>query len=129
MYRHIVAALTVLTALSAAPASAASDEPRSGWSLNDILNQGNRLLTETITHGLAIIQDRIEMDATTIPDSDGEESTHLRLKVFPNGKSQPEDAVGLEGTFRRSPDLSAPHFGFDFRIVPPKRKAEPKEYI
>ena len=129
MYRLILAVLTLTTALCAIPALAASGEERSGWSLDDILNQGGRLLTETITQGLAIIQDRIEMNATTTPGPDGEESTHLLLKVFPNGKSQPDDAMGLEGTFRRSPDPSDQHFGFDFRIVPPKHKADPKEYI
>lgn len=127
MYRLILALLTLTIALSTPPASAASDEQR--WSLDDILNHGGRLLTETITQGLAIIQDRIEMNATTTPGPHGEESTHLLLKVFPNGKSQPDDAMGLEGTFRRSPDPSDQHFGFDFRIVPPKHKADPKEYI
>jgi hypothetical protein len=129
MYRLILASLTAMTALSVVPAFAASDEQRSGWSLNDILNQGNRVLTDTIAQGLAIIQDRIEINATTTPESDGEESTHLRLKLFPNGKSQPDDAMSVEGTFRRSPDPADQHFGFDFRIVPPKPKAEPKKYI
>ncbi|WP_447986370.1 hypothetical protein [Nitrospira sp. Nam74] len=132
MYRLILASLTVMAALSVLPASAASGEQPSTpstWSLNDILNHGSRILTETITQGLAVIQDRIEMDATTTPSSDGEESTHLLLKLFPNGKSQPDDAMSLEGTFRRSPDPSDKHFGFDLRIMPPKPKAEPKEYI
>ena len=129
MYRLILASLTVISALSVLPASAASDEERSAWSLNDILNHGSRLLTETITQGLAIIQDRIEMDATTMPSPGGEESTHLLLKLFPNGKSQPDDSMSLEGIFRRSPDPSEQHFSFDFHIVPPKHKAELKEYI
>jgi hypothetical protein len=129
MNRFIVAVLAFITVVGAVPVSAASGEQRSAWSLGDILNQGSRLLTETITQGLAMIQDRIEMDATTTPGSDGEESTHLRLKLFPNGKSQPDDAMSVEGTFRRSPDASDQHFGFDFRIVPPKHKADPKEYI
>jgi hypothetical protein len=129
MNRFIVAVLAFITVVGAVPVSAASGEQRSAWSLGDILNQGSRLLTETITQGLAMIQDRIEMDATTTPGSDGEESTHLRLKLFPNRKSQPDDAMSVEGTFRRSPDASDQHFGFDFRIVPPKHKADPKEYI
>jgi hypothetical protein len=129
MYRLILAVLTLMAALSVLPAFAASSEQRPAWSLDDILNQGSRILTETITQGLAIIQDRIEMDASMTPGSNGEESTHLLLKLFPNGKSQPDDAMSLEGTFRRSPDPSDQHFGFDFRIVPPKHKADPKEYI
>src|SRR5687767_10649262 len=106
MYRLILVLLAASTALSVLPASAASGEERSAWSLNDILNHGSRLLTETITQGLAIIQDRIEMDATTMPGQNGEDSTHLLLKLFPNGKSQPDDAMSLEGTFRRFPDPS-----------------------
>jgi hypothetical protein len=129
MYRLIVALLTVSTALSALPAFAASGEQRSAWSLDDILNQGSQVLTETITRGLAIIQDRVEMNATTTPGSDGEESTHLRLKLFPNGKSQPDDAMSVEGTIRRSPDASNQHFGFDFHITSPKQKRDPKEFI
>ena len=129
MYRLIVSLLTVSTVLSALPASAASGEQRSAWSLDDILNHGSQLLTETLTRGLAIIQHRVEMNATTTPGSDGEESTHLRLKLFPNGKSQPDDAMSVEGTIRRSPDPSNQHFGFDFHITPPKHKADPKEYI
>lgn len=99
MYRHIVAALAVTVVLSALPVSAASDEQRSRWSLNDILNESSRIVTETITHGFAAIQDRIEMDTTTTPSAEGEETTHLRLKLFPNGKSKPDDAIGMEGTF------------------------------
>jgi hypothetical protein len=129
MYRLLLSLFTVLTAVSSIPASAASSEPRSAWSFNDMLNQSSQILTETITRGLAIIQDRIEMETTTIPSTDGEEATNLRLKLFPNGKSQPDDAIGLEGTFRRSPDASANHFGFDFRIIPPTRNADAKEYI
>lgn len=123
------ALFTVMTALSALPASASSGEQRPAWSLDDILNQGSRILTETITQGLAIIQDRIEMNATTTPGSDGEESTHLLLKLFPNGKSQPDDAMSVEGTFRRPTDPVDQHFGFDFRILPPKHKVDPKESI
>jgi hypothetical protein len=128
MNRFIVVVLA-LTVVNVVPAFAASGEQRSAWSLDDILNQGSRILTETITHGLNIIQDRIQMEATTTPGSDGEESTHLRLKLFPNGKSQPDDAMSVEGTFRRSPEAPDQHFSFDFRIVPPKHKADPKEYI
>lgn len=127
MYRLILVWFTVMTTVSAIPADAASAEQRSLWSFNDILDEGNRLLMETITQGLAIIQDRIEMDAITTPSPDGEESTHLRLKLFPNGKSRPDDAMSVEGIFRRFPDRE--HFGFDFRIVTPKHKADPKEYI
>lgn len=129
MYRLMLALLTVSTALYALPVSAASNEQRSAWSLDDILNQGSRLLTETITQGLAIIQDRVEMNATTTPGQDGEQSTHLLLKVFPNGKGQPDDAMSVEGTIRRSPDPSNQHFGFEFHITPPKHKADPKDYI
>jgi hypothetical protein len=71
MNRFIVAVLAFITVVGAVPVSAASGEQRSAWSLGDILNQGSRLLTETITQGLAMIQDRIEMDATTTPGSDG----------------------------------------------------------
>ena len=131
MYRLIVAVLAVITVtvLSAFPTFAGSDEQRAAWSLNDILNHSSRIFTETITHGLASIQDRIEMNATTTPGENGEDSTHLVLKLFPNGKGQPDDAIGLQGTVRRYPGSSDTHFGLDFRIVPPTRKADPKEYM
>ena len=121
---------TVMIALTVVPAYAASDEPHSAWSLNEILDQGSRLLTDTITHGLAIVQNHLEFDSSTTGSSSaGEQSTHLRLKLFPNGKSQPEDALGAEGTFRHSLDPSDQHFGFEFRLLPPKHSADPKEYI
>ncbi|SRR6476469_7397963 len=122
--------MTGTMALIVLPAYAASDEPRSAWSLNEILNQGSRLLTDSITHGLAIVQNHVEFDSsTTGGPSNGEESTHLRLKLFPNGKSQPDDALSAEGTFRRSVDPSDRHFGFEFRLLPPKHSSDPKEYI
>ena len=122
--------MTGTMALIVLPAYAASDEPRSEWSLNEILNQGSRLLTDSITYGLAIVQNHVEFDSsTTGGPSNGEESTHLRLKLFPNGKSQPDDALSAEGTFRRSVDPSDRHFGFEFRLLPPKHSSDPKEYI
>jgi hypothetical protein len=122
--------MTGTMALIVLPAYAASDEPRSAWSLNEILSQGSRLLTDSITHGLAIVQNHVEFDSsTTGGPSNGEESTHLRLKLFPNGKSQPDDALSAEGTFRRSVDPSDRHFGFEFRLLPPKHSSDPKEYI
>lgn len=129
MSRLALTLWTVLTLVFASSAYAASEDQRSTWSLTDMLNQGGRILTETITQGLAVIQDRLEVNATTTPSADGEESTHLHLKLFPSGKSQPDDAIGLEGTFRRSPDSSPPHFGFDLRILPPTHSTDPKEYI
>jgi len=122
--------MTGMMALGIFPAYAASEEPRSAWSLNEILNQGSRILTDTITHGLAIVQNHVDFDSsTTARSADGEESTHLRLKLFPNGKNQPDDAIGAEGTFRHSVDPSDRHFGFEFRLLPPKHSADPKEYI
>lgn len=129
MYRLILASLTVMSACSTLPVSVTSDQPRSTWSLNDLLNDSSRILTQTIRGSLGAIQDRIELDTATTPGTDGEETTHLHLKLFPSGKSQPDDAIGLEGTFRRFPNASAPHFGFDFRMVPPPHKPDPKEVI
>ena len=129
MYRFILPAVTFIALLNAVPVSAASNEERSAWSLDDILHEGSRLLTETITQGVAIIQDHLEVNATTTPSQGGEESTHLLLKVFPNGKGQPDDAMSLEGTIRRSPDPSHQHFGFDFHITQPKHESDPKDYI
>jgi hypothetical protein len=129
MYRRILAVFAFMAVLTALPVFAESDGPGSAWSLNDILSQGSRILTDTITQGLAIIQDRIELDSTTMPGPQGEESTHLRLKLFPKGKAEPDAAMSLEGTFRRSPDRTDQPFGFDFRIVPPKHKADPQDYI
>jgi hypothetical protein len=102
----------------ALPVPVFADEQQS-WSLGEILEFGGRALTEAVQRGVEEIQDHIEINANILPRSqEGESSTQLRLRLFPNGKNHPEEQIGADTLFQYSLDPERRHFHFDFKILP-----------
>jgi preprotein translocase subunit YajC len=110
------------------PAQAQAHEEKS-WSLNDVLNLGSRVLTDAIEKGVAEIQDHIEIDVNTNDSQEGENSTQLRLKLFPKGKSHSDEEISAETTLKYLLDPKQPHLNFDIRITPKKSALNPDDYI
>ncbi|WP_447976692.1 hypothetical protein [Candidatus Nitrospira bockiana] len=87
--------------------------------MDEAISLGGRVLNDAVERGIAAIQDRLDIEAVTGPGRrEGETSTRLRLKVFPKGKAQPNERVEAESLFNYSLDPEAPHFSFEFRLVP-----------
>ena len=111
------------------PAQAQSQDEQS-LDLTEILTEGSRALTKAIQHGLAVIQDHIEINADTKSHSNKDEnSAQLRLRLFPKGKSQSDQQLGADTTLDYSLNPEHPRFNFGLRIIPLKPDRNPDDYV
>jgi hypothetical protein len=110
------------------PARAQSQDEKS-LDLTEILTEGSRALTKAIQHGLAVIQDHIEINADAKSHSKDENSAQLRLRLFPKGKSQSNQQLGADTTLDYSLNPEHPRFNFGLRIIPLKPDRNPDDYV
>jgi hypothetical protein len=78
-------------------------------------------LRSLLNHASDLIEDHIEVNGNLQPnDQTGEQQGRFQLKLYPQGKSQSDDHVSAELSFRSSPDDQ--HFSFDLKLPTKKPK-------
>jgi hypothetical protein len=83
------------------------------------------VLRSLLNQALDLIENHIEFNGDLQPnEGTGEQEHRFQLKLFPHGKSQPDDHVSAELRFRSAPDDH--HFSFDLKL--PRESSNPLFY-
>lgn len=73
----------------------------------------SQMLRALLNQALDVLEDHIEVAGEVSgPNSKGDQSGRLQLKLYPNGKSQSDEHLKAEGWFSISPDIGRHDFHF-----------------
>jgi hypothetical protein len=88
------------------------------------------LLQSWLHHALDLLEDHLEITGTLAPPdgANGDRSSHLRLKVYPEGKSKSGDSITAEGWLHRSPDGRHQELFFRFTLPESSPKNDPAQF-
>ena len=89
-----------------------------------------RVLDELLERGLAFILDHVEItqryhEGPTEDDIKGE----LSVRVYPEGKRQPDNSVSGKGSFELSRRLGGLHLRFDLNLTPSPSDRQFEDYL
>jgi len=89
-----------------------------------------RAVEELIERGLAFLRDHIEI-TQRYHQGPGEDNSkgELNVKVYPEGKRQPDNSVGGKGSFELSHRQDGLHFRFDLNLTPSSSDRQLEDYL
>lgn len=124
----IAALLSLASLVSTADSHATPSEELHRPDLNESFEQAvpYNLLRGLFNQALSTLHEYLEVEAT-LP---GGGQTHqqageFRLKLFPQGKSQSQEHMTAEGSFRLSPDADEQEFTLRFKSSKPSQRSVP----
>jgi hypothetical protein len=80
-------------------------------------------------HALDALDEHLEIAGTLVPDeANGDRRSHLRLKIYPEGKSKSSDSITAEGWVHRSPDGRQQELFFRFTLPESSSKNDSAQF-
>lgn len=114
--KHTVACIGVMLIVTLCPVSSSAESPSFDPDQPFRYAFSSHILRGLLNQALDLVEDRLEVAGEVSgPNSKGDRSGRVQLKLYPKGKSQSDEHLKAEGWFHFSRDTGRHDFHFRFQ--------------